>query len=311
MKPLKIVYMGSPEFAVPGLELLYESDHQILAVVSNPDKRRSRGGRAVPTDLKKRALELGLPVIDAEDVRSEQFLNQMKRLKPDLLVVVAFRILPSEILDVPTKGAINLHASLLPKYRGAAPIHWAIIRGEKETGCTVFFLNERVDGGQIIAQKSTSIGEMETTGDLYERLKNMGSVLLKESVDQIAEGSYSLINQNEEEVTTAPKLFKENTRIDFKKSAAEVHNFIRGLNPFPVAWCNYSGLKMNIYSSKPNLGKRADRGKLFEESEKLFIGCGIGSIEVKSLQLPGTKIMSGKEFLNGYSTGLFLNDLGE
>lgn len=309
MKSLKIVYMGSPEFAVPGLELLYESDHQILAVVSNPDKRRSRGGQAVPTDLKKRAMKLGLPVVDAEDVRSDQFLNQIKSLKPDLLVVVAFRILPPEVLDVPTMGAINLHASLLPKYRGAAPIHWAIIRGEQETGCTVFFLNEKIDGGQIIAQISTPIGEEETTGDLYERLMNMGSVLLKESVDQIAEGSYKLINQNEDEVTSAPKLFKENTQIDFNKSAAEVHNFIRGLNPFPVAWCHYSGLKMNIYCSEPEMAKRASAGKLFAVNEKLYAGCGIGSIQIKSLQLPGTKIMSGLEFLNGYDIELFLNNL--
>lgn len=311
MKSLKIVYMGSPEFAVPGLERLYESEHQILAVVSNPDKRRSRGGKAVPTVLKKRALDLNIPVIDADDVHSEQFLNQMKNLQPDLLVVVAFRILPSQILEIPTRGAINLHASLLPKYRGAAPIQWAIIRGEKETGCTVFFLNEKVDGGQIIAQKSTPIGKMETTGDLYERLKDMGSVLLKECVDQIADESYTLKTQNEEEVTSAPKLFKENTQIDFNKSANEVHNFIRGLNPFPVAWCHYSGLKMNIYSSEPEPAMKANVGRLFVDNEKLFVGCGIGSIQIKKLQLPGTKIMSGREFLNGYDTGLLLNNLEE
>lgn len=311
MKSLKIVYMGSPEFAVPGLELLYETGHQILAVVSNPDKRRSRGGKAVPTDLKRIALELEIPVIDAVDVKSDLFLNQIKSLQPDLLVIVAFRILPTQILEVPTLGAINLHASLLPKYRGAAPIHWAIIRGEKETGCTVFFLNEKVDGGQIIAQIKTPIGEMETTGDLYERLKNMGSVLLKESVNQIANDSYTLKKQNENEVTSAPKLFKENTRIDFNKSANEVHNFVRGLNPFPIAWCNYSGLKMNIYSSEPDMAMKADVGRLFVENEKLFVGCGIGSIQIKSLQLPGTKIMSGIEFLNGYDTELLLNNLKE
>lgn len=306
MKSLKIVYMGSPEFAVPGLELLHESGHHILAVASNPDKRRSRGGKPVPTELKRRALELTIPVIDAEDVQSDSFLAQIKDLQPDLLVVVAFRILPAEILEVPKMGAINLHASLLPKYRGAAPIHWAIIRGEEETGCTVFFLNEKVDAGQIIAQKSTPIGEMETTGDLYERLKKMGSVLLKESVDQIAEGNYTLKKQNEDEVTSAPKLFKENSRIDFGKSAGEVHNFVRGLNPFPVAWCDYSGLKMNIYVTKPCEDKSAEVGKLFAEDEKLFVGCGIGSVQVERLQLPGTKVMSGAEFVNGYSVDVIL-----
>ena len=310
MRSLKIIYMGSPEFAIPGLELLHESRHQLLAVVTNPDKRRSRGGKPVPTDLKKRALELNIPVIDTDDVKSDLFLNQIKSLQPDLLVVVAFRILPAQVLQVPTLGAINLHASLLPKYRGAAPIHWAIIRGEKETGCTIFFLTEKVDGGQIIAQKKTTIGEMETTGDLYERLKNMGSVLLKESVDQIADESYTLTKQDEEGVTSAPKLFKENTQIDFTRSAEEVHNFVRGLNPFPVAWCDYSGLKMNIYSTDPKMALEAEQGKLFVENENLYVGCGKGSVQFKRLQLPGTKIMSGSEFVNGYNIELILNDLG-
>lgn len=309
MKSLKIVYMGSPEFAVPGLELLHESGHQILAVVSNPDKRRSRGGKPEPTEVKSRALELHIPTIDVDDVKSDEFLDQLKRLQPDLLVVVAFRILPSQILEVPTMGAINLHASLLPKYRGAAPIHWAIIRGEKETGCTVFFLNEKVDGGQIIAQKKTPIGDMETTGDLYERLKKMGSVLLKESVDQISEGSYTLKKQNEKDASSAPKLFKENTIIDFTKSAGDVHNFVRGLNPFPVAWCHYNGLKMNIYSTKPQVEMKAEAGNLFVKDEKLFAGCGLGSVQVERLQLPGTKVMSGEEFINGYCTGMILNNL--
>lgn len=311
MKSLKIVYMGSPEFAVPGLEILHKSRHRIVAVATNPDKRRSRGGKPVPTDLKKKALELKIPVIDVGNVKSDQFSAQLRSLQPDLLVVVAFRILPAEILEVPKMGAINLHASLLPKYRGAAPIHWAIIRGEKETGCTVFFLNEKMDAGQIIAQKSTPIGEMETTGDLYERLKEMGSVLLKESVDQIADGSYTLKKQNEADVTSAPKLFKENTCIDFNKSAGDVHNFVRGLNPFPVAWCIYTGLKMNIYSTEPQLGMKAETGRLYVDGEKLFAGCAIGSVQIKSLQLPGTKVMSGSEFINGYNTDLFLNNFDE
>lgn len=310
MKSLKIIYMGSPKFAVPGLELLHKSKHHILAVASNPDKRRSRGGKPEPTEVKSRAMELNIPVIDVDDTQSDQFLTQIKRLKPDLLVVVAFQILPSQILEIPDMGAINLHASLLPKYRGAAPIHWAIIRGEKETGCTIFFLNEKVDGGQIIAQKRTPIGDMETTGDLYKRLKIMGSELLKQSVDQISEGSYTLKKQNENDATSAPKLFKENTIIDFKQSAVEVHNFVRGLNPFPIAWCHYNGLKMNIYSTKPRMEMNTEAGKLFVEEEKLFAGCGFGSVQVERLQLPGTKVMSGKDFSNGYDTDLFLNNIG-
>jgi methionyl-tRNA formyltransferase len=306
MKSFKIVYMGSPEFAVPGLELLQKSQHQILAVVSNPDKRRSRGGGPVPTDLKKRAIELKLPVIDAEDVHSPQFLDQIENLNPDLLVVVAFRILPNSILEIPKRGAINVHASLLPKYRGAAPIHWAIIRGEKETGCTVFFLNEKVDTGQIIAQKRTAIGEKETTGELYERLKIMGAELLVDCVDRISEENYTLVKQNDEEATSAPKLTKENTRINFMQSASDVHNMVRGLNPFPIAWCSYEGFKMNIYRVEPDLSLESEPGKLFVRDGKLYAGCAGGSVQIVDVQLPGTKVMSGQEFVNGYSTDVIL-----
>ena len=308
MSSLRVVFMGSPDFAVPSLEVLADSEHKIVTVVSNPDKRRGRGEKPVPTDVKRRALELGLPVIDVEDTGSADFQRTLEELKPDLLVVVAFRILPKEILSIPTMGSVNLHASLLPKYRGAAPIHWAIINGEKETGCTVFFLNEKVDGGEIIGCCKTPIGGNETTGDLYGRLKILGADLLKGCVNQIAEGSTSGKIQNEQEVSKAPKLFKENTKIDFSKSAFEVHNFVRGLNPFPKAWCIYKNLKMNIYETEPDSDKRLKPGELRQMDDKLYAGCGEGSVVLKKVQLPGTKILTGEEFVNGYDTDTVLND---
>ncbi len=301
MKALNLVFMGSPDFAVPSLEKLHQSPHHISAVVSNPDKRRGRRSKPEPTDVKRKAIELGLPTIDVEDLHSKTFSEKLAGLKPDLLVIVAFRILPSSILEIPNIGSINLHASLLPKYRGAAPIHWAVINGDKETGCTIFYLDEKVDTGKIIIQEKTKIGPMDTTGDLYERLKYSGAELLAESVNLIAEGKARPVEQNHEEATPAPKLFRDNTKIDFSQSARQVHNFIRGLNPFPVAWCRYDDEKLNIYSSAPKPEKDLSTGKLKFEENKLFAGCGEGAIEIKKLQLPGTKKMSGREFANGYS----------
>lgn len=306
MHSLRLVFMGSPDFAIPSLEKLHGSNHEILKVISNPDKRRRRGRSAEPTPVKKRAIELGLSTMDAEDVNSADFLTDLKKMNPDLLVVVAFRILPPAVLEIPVIGSVNLHASLLPKYRGAAPVHWSVIKGENETGCTVFFLNEKVDTGEIIAQNRVKIGAFETAGDIYNRLKETGSDLLLRSVNQIADGSVTPTPQNDGLATPAPRLFKENTRIDFTRTASEVHNFIRGLSPFPTAWCIYSGKKMNIYRSKPAEQQHLQPGELSFEDEKLIVGCGDRSIELLSLQLPGTRKMNGRDFANGYSLDVYL-----
>lgn len=300
MRSLNIVFMGSPEFAIPSLDLIHQSHHKISAVVSNPDKRRGRRGKPIPTDVKKRALELDLPVIDTADVKSDSFEKKIASLNPDLLVVVAFRILPVNILKIPEIGSINLHASLLPKFRGAAPIHWAIINGEQETGTTVFFLDESVDTGKIIGQKRTAIGPMETTGDVYERLKREGADLLLSCIHDIAEGDVTEVPQDDSLATPAPKLFRENTRIDFTKSASEVHNIVRGLNPFPGAWCMYGDEKMNIHKTVPHSDKSGRPGELKRDGDKLFAGCGRGSVEIIELQLPGKPRISGGDFANGY-----------
>lgn len=306
MHSLKIIFMGSPDFAIPSLEKIHASNHTIQAVVSNPDKRRGRGGTPEPTAVKKRALEMGLKTIDVQDVKSDEFHKTIRELNPDLLVVVAFRILPVSVLKIPSIGSVNLHASLLPKYRGAAPIHWSIIKGEKETGCTVFFLNENVDTGEIIAQNRTKIGENETTGDVYNRLKETGADLLLEAINQIAGDSVQTTKQDHQLATPAPKLFKENTRIDFTQPAKDVHNFIRGLSPFPTAWCLYDGKKMNIYRSRLAEKLNLKPGELHFEDEKLFVGCGDNPIELISVQVPGKRKMSGKDFANGYDLDVYL-----
>lgn len=306
MRSLNIVFMGSPDFAIPSLEKIHASDHTIQAVVSNPDKRRGRGSTPEPTVVKKRALELGLKTIDVQDVKSEKFHEAITELRPELLVVVAFRILPMSILEIPSIGSVNLHASLLPKYRGAAPIHWSIIKGEKETGCTVFFLNDNVDTGEIITQSRTKIGENETTGDLYNRLKETGTDLLLRAINQIAEGSVQTTKQDHKLATPAPKLFKENTRIDFTRPALEVHNLIRGLSPFPTAWCIYDGKKMNVYRSLTDGDMKLKPGELHFDDGKLLVGCGDKPVELKSVQLPGKRKMSGKDFANGYDLDIYL-----
>lgn len=298
---MRIVFMGSPDFAIPSLEKLYHTNHKIVAVVSNIDKRRGRRTKPSPTPVKAKALDLDLPIIEVENLGDLNFYNQLKALQADLFVVVAFRILPPALLDLPAKGSVNLHASLLPKYRGAAPIHRAVMQGEEKTGCTVFFLNEKVDTGKIIAQRATNIGVNETTGDVYNRLKEMGSVLLAEAVEDIDQGNYQTSRQNHDEATPAPKLFTEDCKVNFDRPAKQVHNNIRGLSPFPTAWATLDGLKFNMYRSLIGPDKNLAPGKLIMVNDQLLSGCETGTVILEQVQLEGKRRMSGKDFMNGYS----------
>lgn len=297
---MRIVFMGSPEFAIPSLQKLHQSGHEILAVVSNPDKRRGRGKSTSPTPLKSEALKLGLPTIDVEDLRSEAFEEELRRLKADLFVVVAFRVLPPNILSIPKIGSVNLHASLLPRYRGAAPIHHAVMQGEKNTGCTIFFLDEKVDTGNIILQRSTPIAPDETTGDVYDRLKEEGSDLLLEAIDMIEEGDINLSPQDHALATPAPKIFRDDCRLDFSQSAETVHNKIRGLSPFPTAWTLWKGEKFNIYRSKIGPKLKGSPGDLLIEDNRLFVVSAAGSVELLEVQMPGSKRMTAQDFINGH-----------
>lgn len=297
---MRIIFMGSPDFAVPSLEALYYSSHEILAVVSGKDKRRGRGKTLSPTPVKEKALQLKLPVIEAEDLKSAEFEQKLRKYDPDLFVVVAFRILPENILAIPKVGSINLHASLLPKYRGAAPIHWAVMSGEKETGCSIFFLDRKVDTGNVILQKKTPIGENETTGDVYDRLMNMGSHLLLKAVDSIEQGSYTVYEQDHFKATSAPKIFREDCQIDFTKDAMQVHNKIRGLSPFPVAWTKLDGQLFKIYETKVAPKVDVAPGEIEEHSSQVFVGCGEGTLELLKVQMQGKSVMKATDFFNGY-----------
>ena len=296
---MNIVFMGSPEFAIPSLEKIYHSSHTISAVVSNVDKRRGRGGGTSPTPVKAKAQELGLPVIEVENLRDPNFEEKLRALEPDLLVVVAFRVLPTSILAVPKIGSVNLHASLLPKYRGAAPIHWAVMNGEEKTGCTIVFLDEQVDTGNILFQREIEIGWEENTGSVYERLMNMGSDALLDALNIIESGNYSLLPQKDELATPAPKLFNEQSHVSFDDSADHIHNKIRGLCPFPTAWAKLNGDKIKFYQAKPGPHANIDEGEILIKNDKLLVGCADSTVELLEIQLPGKKRMQVSDFLKG------------
>ena len=238
-KSLRIVFMGTPEFASTSLRRLVEEGYNVVAVVTTPDKPAGRGQKMHQSDVKLTALELGLPILQPEKLRDEAFLESLKELNPDLGVVIAFRMLPEVVWAMPKFGTFNLHASLLPEYRGAAPINWAIINGEKRTGVTTFLLNHEIDKGAIIEQESIDILPDDNIGSLYDKLMNIGSALVTRTVDKIAEGNYTTVEQmhiDESTLKPAPKIFKEDCRIDWSKGAESIHNLVRGLSPYPAAW---------------------------------------------------------------------------
>lgn len=299
---MNIVFMGAPDFAVPSLEALADSSHTISAVVSHPDKKRGRGGRSRPTPVKKRAEQSGLPVIELTSMDDPEFAKRLEELQPDLFVVVAFRILPSELLRIPKYGSVNLHASLLPKYRGAAPIHWAVINGETETGCTVFMLNEKVDNGAVVRQRKTEIGSEETTGDVYERLMYLGADLLSETVDDIGRNDYELHKQDESLASRAPKIFRDDARINFNRPSLNVHNHIRGMSPKPCAWALLDGEELKIYRSRPADSelKEGEPGNLHAHGNRLLVDTRDGAVELTKLQPQNKKPINGSDFINGY-----------
>lgn len=299
-KPLRVVFMGSPDFAVPSLAALIHSTHELLAVATAPDKKRGRGSELSPTPVKALALKHNIPVIETSSPREPEFLHALKALDADLFVVVAFKILPSEILALPHIGSINLHASLLPKYRGAAPIHWAVIEGEEETGNTIFFLNEKMDAGDILMQESVDIGSNDTTGQVYKRLMQLGGDMIARAVDIIAKGNYDLHPQDAELASPAPKIFKNTSFVDFSGSCGQVHNKIRGMNPFPGAWTNWEGQNVKLIESRPKFESRLLRGECAAIDGEIFVGCDQGAIKISKLQFPGRKPISGREYLNAY-----------
>ncbi len=303
--------MGTPDFAVQSLEILLNNKYTISAVVTAPDKPRGRGQQVSFTPVKKFALQYALPVLQPESLKDSTFITQLQLLQPDLFVIVAFRILPKEVFTIPKLGAFNLHASLLPKYRGAAPINWAIINGETESGVTSFLLREKVDTGNIILQAHVAIREEMTAGDLHDVLAEVGAEIVLQTVRLIEIGKAVPRTQDDSIATPAPKLFKENTKIDWNRSTSEVHNFIRGLSPHPAAWTTHKGKLMKIFrSQKSGIGvQKLQCGEVSIADRKIFVGTSDGAIEILEIQQEGKKRIAAEEFLRGFT--FEANDLFE
>jgi methionyl-tRNA formyltransferase len=299
---LRIVFMGTPDFAVPSLDALVKAGYDVVGVVTATDKWGGRGNKTLlESAVKKYAVEHGLKVLQPEKFRNPDFLEELRSLNADLQVVVAFRMLPKVVWDMPPLGTMNLHGSLLPKYRGAAPINWAIINGEEETGLTTFLLKHEIDTGDMLFQTKTPIGEDETVGEVYARLMELGGPLVVKSVKALESGNYELLPQTDEKVTHAPKIFHDTCEIDFNQPTKKVHDFIRGLSPYPVAWTMIQGVKHKIYRTKKIIESHDQAtGSLDTDGKKyLRIACTDGWVEVLDIQAAKRKRMDVKSFLNG------------
>jgi methionyl-tRNA formyltransferase len=295
--------MGTPEFAVPSLQILVENGFNLVAVITAPDKPKGRGQKLATSPVKDYAVSQDIPVLQPTNLKSPEFIEELKSYNANLQIVVAFRMLPEMVWDMPEIGTFNLHASLLPQYRGAAPINWAIINGEKETGVTTFFLKHEIDTGNVIFQEKEPIEEDDNVGDLYARLMEKGSKLVLKTVQAIEKGDYPQDPQDESvEIKHAPKIFKETCEIDWSKSSEEVYNFIRGLSPYPAAWTMINGTQFKIYKAeKLELTSAGAKPGDYASDNKsyLHIQTGGSALSIKELQMQGKKRMNIEDFLRG------------
>jgi len=305
MENLRIVFMGTPEFAVGILDSIYQHNFDIAAVITAPDKPAGRGQKLKYSAVKEYALEKNLKLLQPTNLKDEHFLSELKDLDANLQVVVAFRMLPEAVWKMPKLGTFNLHASLLPQYRGAAPINWAIINGEKSTGVTTFFIDEKIDTGAMILKEQIDIMPNETAGELHDRLMELGKDTVVKTLALIKEGkAETTIQPTSEHIKTAYKLNKENCKIDWTKPGADIHNLVRGLSPYPAAWCylidNEAEWNIKIYeTSFENVNHNSSPGKVIVENKTIKVLVSDGFIKIISLQLPGKKKMSAHELLNG------------
>ena len=308
---LKIVFFGTPDFAVESLDRLVSGGYNIVGVVTMPDKAAGRGHKMFQSPVKEYALAHNLKLMPPANLKDPEFVEELRSLNADLQIVIAFRMMPEVVWNMPPLGTFNLHASLLPKYRGAAPINWAVMNGDKETGVTTFFLKHEIDTGDIIQQEKIEIAETDNVGVVHDRLMTLGAGMVVETVDAIIAGTVKPIPQEDllnkdEEPTPAPKIFKETCEIDFKRTAREVYNHIRGLSPYPAAWttikdANGTEFALKIYETElPSEIVVGEPGAVVATKDTLTFACADGSIEVKSIQLAGKKRMTTAEFLRGF-----------
>ncbi|WP_194974388.1 methionyl-tRNA formyltransferase [Aquiflexum lacus] len=302
-KDLKIIYMGTPDFAVPSLKILIKEGWNVVAVITAPDRPKGRGQKLIPSPVKEVALEHQIPVLQPTNLKSADFLEKLKELHADIQIVVAFRMLPEVVWNMPPLGTFNLHASLLPNYRGAAPINWAIINGETETGVTTFFLKHEIDTGSIIFQEKETIYPEDNVGTLYERLMKKGANLVLKTIEAVALGNVTTESQTDSgNLRHAPKIYKETCEIDWNKSAEEIHNLVKGLSPYPAAWTKFQEKTCKFFKTEVsdkvltnlNTGQYLSDGKT-----NLIFQTGNGNLKILELQLEGKKRMGIEEFLRG------------
>lgn len=295
--------MGTPDFAVPSLEILIENNFNVVAVITAPDKPKGRGQQLATTPVKDCAVKHDIPVLQPTNLKAPGFIEELKSYKANLQIVVAFRMLPEVVWNMPEIGTFNLHASLLPQYRGAAPINWAVINGEKETGVTTFFLKHEIDTGKIIFQEKEPIHKDDTVGELYVRLMNKGAQLVLKTVAAIQQGDYPQINQNEDQVLKkAPKIFRETCEVNWNESTKNVYNFIRGLSPYPAAWTKINGKNLKIFNTQPHDEQSSLQGPgSFSTDDKTYLHfhTSDGYLDIKELQIEGKRRMEIQEFLRG------------
>lgn len=295
--------MGTPDFAVPSLKILHQSGYDIVGVITATDKYGGRGNKTlIESPVKKYALNHDIPVLQPPNLKSPEFIADLEKLGADIQVVVAFRMLPEVVWNMPPMGTMNLHGSLLPKYRGAAPIHWAVIMGEKETGLTTFFLKQEIDTGDMLFQAKLPIGENETTGEVHDRMMELGAELVLKSIKAVEKGNFNLMTQDTALVSKAPKIYTETCEIDFHQSTEKVHNFIRGLSPFPTAWTMLGDQKLKIFRAEKEISLAPTRPAEILSDNKNYIKITTtdGYVNLLDLQLQGRKRMETKAFLNGY-----------
>lgn len=299
---MKIIFFGTPDFAIPILKKLHESEHTICAVVTAPDKERGRGKNITFTPVKKFAVEKNIPVLQPDKLKENpEFVEQLKSYEADLFIVVAFRILPVEVFTLPPKGTFNLHGSLLPKYRGAAPIQWALIKGEKETGVTTFFLKEKVDTGNIILQEKITIDDEDDFESLHDKMSELGAEVVLKTVDLIGQGNVITEQQDDSLATPAPKITKEMCEINWLDSAENIRNLIRGLSPIPGAYFIKDGKRYKVFKVEIVKNSSLHQFEINESKDGLIIGCGTDALSILEIQPEGKKRMKIKEFLRGYS----------
>lgn len=310
---MRILFMGTPDFAAAVLDRLGRTEHEIVGAVSQPDKPRGRGHKLMPTDVKLKAQELDIPVYQPETLRNKAFLPELEKLNPDMIVVAAYgKLLPHYIIDFPKYGCINVHASLLPKYRGAAPIQWSIINGEEKTGVSIMRMDYGLDTGDIVSMVETPIGEYETSEQLFDRLAVIGAELLVETVDEIGNGTASYTKQNDDEHTYAPMIDKKTGIIDWYRGAREISKLICGMNSYPLAQTTYKGKALKIADAEVTSDGSGRPGEIIGlvKNKGLLVSCGEGALYLKNVQFEGSKRMYVEDYARGHAieSGIILGE---